>query len=249
MKQLINLSVMLFTSAVIFAQTSVKPSLPSLKSNPSVAISSITENDDYKAQIDALVKQNANLKKQLAAMLNPSQAELNSKFITAMEESNKILSQYFKKPQTIQTNNLSPVSSFSAIQTLGDFKRISKDANNRIIKTFVFHEDAYIAINNESLVNDGKITEEGISLIKSISELLNKNDNLKLIVERNELTSLKPKAIEDANDQVKLIAKELRKIIKNGEERISISQYFETNKVGKNSENLNPENYNFIISQ
>lgn len=249
MKQLINLSVMLFASLVIFAQTSVKPSLSSLNSNLSEKISLNSEEDDYKAQIDALVKQNTNLKKQLAAMLNPSQAELNAKFITAIEESNKILANYFKKPSSGFNNTVSTSSnSINNSQTLNEIKSFSKEIATLPLSFFEFNNKSYIAIDSEVLFNDNQLTENGNKLIAILSKFLNSNSKYSLTIERNEVNSTKAKVIEEANNSLELIKNQVSKLVRNSENKVFVAQFFSSNKKGKNSEYLNPKNYNFIIS-
>ncbi len=249
MKQLFNLSMMLFASTVIFAQTSVKPSLTNLKTNVSVTSISNEENDDYKAQIEALVNQNTKLKKQLAAMLNPSQAELNAKFIVAMEESNKILTNYFKKSSNSITNTTSTTSNLTSnTQILNDLRRSSMEITALPLNLFEFNNKSYISINNEMLFNNNQLTEKGNKLITIISNFINSNPQFTLTIERNELNSTKKRIVNTANSNLELIKTEIFKLIRNSENKVFVSQFFSSNKKGKNSEQLKSENYNFIIS-
>ena len=247
MKQLLNLSVMLFASVVLFAQTSVKPNLTSTKTN--LSVSTNTESDDYKAQIDALASQNAKLKKQLAAMLNPSQAELNAKFIAAMEESNKILANYFKKPSSGVVNTaITSSNSTNNSQVLNDIKGFSKEITSLPVSLFEFNNKSYVSINNENLFSGSQLTENGNKLITILSKFINSNPKYTLTIERNELSSTKSKVIEEANSNLESIKNEISKLIRNSENKVFVSQFFSSNKKGKNSEQLKSENYSFIIS-
>jgi len=201
--------------------------------------------EDMSKKNDALIKQNGLLKSQLAAMLNPSQAELNAKFIKELELSNSILKQSYPAPKL----NIENDSKFEAKKAQGSFIRntqvLQKDIKLEVTTNF---NRLYITTKTEQLFGTAGLTNGSKNLLAEFSRLMKENKNIILTVERNEIAETNAKKENLANEKLTSILNELKTQITDYENRVIVSKSSSLNSMHKTNYNFSPDNYNFILS-
>ncbi|MCB9201711.1 MAG: hypothetical protein H6604_01495 [Flavobacteriales bacterium] len=226
------LFISVFCSTIVFAQTSVK-------------------GDDSQEQIDALRKQNALLKQQLIAMLNPSQASLNQEFINGVNESNKILKEHFQPSMPVLNTSMlaQTPSKFQAQSELGKFIRGTQDLNKAInYHAYITGNKLYVSTNPERIFDGDKLSQGGTKLVSSLAEIMKDNKDYVLNVQRCEIKNTDSKKEANENKRLDALVSSLKTKVADFDNRVSVSQVSSIDLKHKKQVEINVDEYNFILS-